>query len=330
MKRKSVLVSVLGILGVLLATGAGAQSQVPASYPTRPVRIVAPFPPGGVADVLARAIQPGLQEALGQQVVIDNKPGAGGNIGAEIVAKAEPDGYTLLLASAGILTINEFLYSKMPFDTATAFSPITVVGDMPNIVVVSPKTGIGTLKELIGRAKDMPGKLNFGSAGNGTSHHLVGELYKMRTGTSLVHVPYKGAGPMMQDLLGGQVDMAFDGMGTSAPQIKSGKLRALAVSTPQRSPLIPDVPTLKELGVADFEVTTWYALWAVKGTPKDIQERMYREVVKALQLEDVKKVWEQQGAVAGGQPPAEFGRFVHSEVQRWGKVVKDAGIKIDN
>jgi tripartite-type tricarboxylate transporter receptor subunit TctC len=164
----------------------------------------------------------------------------------------------------------------------------------------------------------------------GTSHQLVGELYKMRTGTDLVHVPYKGAGPMMQDLLGGQVDMAFDGMGTSAPQIKAGKLRALAVSTATRSPVIPDVPTLKELGIADFEVTTWYAMWAVKGTPRDVVDRMYREVAKALQDPDIRKVWEQQGAVAGGQPPAEFGRFVHDEVIRWGKVVRDASIKIDN
>lgn len=187
MKRISVLVSVLGTLGVLLATAAGAQS-----YPSKPVRIVAPFPPGGVADVLARAIQPGLQEALGQQVVIDNKPGAGGNIGAEIVAKAEPDGYTLLLASAGILTINEFLYSKMPFDTATAFSPITVLGDMPNIVVVSPKTAINTLKELIDRAKDLPGKLNFGSAGNGTTTHLAIVLLEQAANIRLAHVPYKG------------------------------------------------------------------------------------------------------------------------------------------
>jgi tripartite-type tricarboxylate transporter receptor subunit TctC len=178
--------------------------------------------------------------------------------------------------------------------------------------------------------KANPGKLNFGSAGNGTSHHLVGELFKQRTGTDLVHVPYKGAGPMMQDLLGGNVDMAFDGMGTSAPQIKAGKLRALAVSTATRSPLIPDVPTLGEVGVPDFEVTTWYAIWAVKGTPKEIVDKVYQEVVKALAQPDIKKIWEEQGAVAGGQTPAEFGRFVHSEVLRWGKVVKDANIRIDN
>jgi len=197
--------------------------------------------------------------------------------------------------------------------------------------VIHPKhANIRTYADFLAYAKANPGKLNFGSAGNGTSHHLVGELYKLRTGTDLVHVPYKGAGPMMQDLIAGNVDMAFDGMGTSAAQIKAGKLRAVAVSTATRSPIIPDVPTLTELGVADFEVTTWYALWAVKGTPRPVIDRMYQEVMKALQAPDIQKIWEEQGAVAGGQSPAEFGRFVHSEVLRWGKVVKDANIRIDN
>ena len=202
MKRISVL---LGIFGVAARLGGGAQT-----YPSKPIRIVAPFPPGGVADVLARAIQPGLQEALGQQVIIDNKPGAGGNIGAEIVAKAEPDGHTLLLASAGILTINEFLYAKMPFDTAKAFAPITVVGDMPNIVVVHPKTGLTTLKGLIDKAKAEPGKLNFGSAGNGTTTHLAIVLLEQAARIKLAHVPYKGAAPAVQDLVAGQIDGLVD------------------------------------------------------------------------------------------------------------------------
>jgi tripartite-type tricarboxylate transporter receptor subunit TctC len=329
MKRKSVLVSVLGILGVLLATGAGAQSQVPASYPTRPVRIVAPFPPGGVADVLARAIQPGLQEALGQQVVIDNKPGAGGNIGAEIVAKAEPDGYTLLLASAGILTINEFLYSKMPFDTATAFSPITVVGDMPNIVVVSPKTGIGTLKELIGRAKDMPGKLNFGSAGNGTTTHLAIVLLEQAAGIRLAHVPYKGAAPAVQDLVAGQIDGLVDNPPLVVGHIKSGALKALAWAAPQRMAILPDVPTAAEAGLPGFEASSWFALIAPAGTPKEIVARLNAETAKILRDPKMVEQFAQRGVRLVGNSVEEFVAFIPRERARWADIVKTSGVKLE-
>ncbi|MCC8431020.1 tripartite tricarboxylate transporter substrate binding protein [Reyranella aquatilis] len=329
MKRTSVLVSVLGILGVLLATGAGAQSQVPASYPTRPVRIVAPFPPGGVADVLARAIQPGLQEALGQQVVIDNKPGAGGNIGAEIVAKAEPDGYTLLLASAGILTINEFLYSKMPFDTATAFSPITVVGDMPNIVVVSPKTGIGTLKELIGRAKDMPGKLNFGSAGNGTTTHLAIVLLEQAAGIRLAHVPYKGAAPAVQDLVAGQIDGLVDNPPLVVGHIKSGALKALAWAAPQRMAILPDVPTAAEAGLPGFEASSWFALIAPAGTPKEIVARLNAETAKILRDPKMVEQFAQRGVRLVGNSVEEFVAFIPKERARWADIVKTSGVKLE-
>lgn len=329
MKRTSVLVSVLGILGVLLATGAGAQSQVPASYPTKPVRIVAPFPPGGVADVLARAIQPGLQEALGQQVVIDNKPGAGGNIGAEIVAKAEPDGYTLLLASAGILTINEFLYSKMPFDTATAFSPITVVGDMPNIVVVSPKTGIGTLKELIGRAKDMPGKLNFGSAGNGTTTHLAIVLLEQAAGIRLAHVPYKGAAPAVQDLVAGQIDGLVDNPPLVVGHIKSGALKALAWAAPQRMAILPDVPTAAEAGLPGFEASSWFALIAPAGTPKEIVARLNAETAKILRDPKMVEQFAQRGVRLVGNSVEEFVAFIPRERARWADIVKTSGVKLE-
>jgi tripartite-type tricarboxylate transporter receptor subunit TctC len=228
-------------------------------------------------------------------------------------------------------SIAESLYTKLTYGIEKDFDAVTVLSYVPNVIVIHPKhANIKNYADLLAYLKANPGKLNFGSAGNGTSHHLVGELYKMRTGTDIVHVPYKGAGPMMQDLIAGNVDMAFDGMGTSAPQIKASKLRALAVSTAKRSPLIPDVPTLTELGIPDFDVTTWYAMWVPKGTPKEITEKLYQEVAKALQQPDIKQIWEQQGAVAGGEPPAEFGRFVHSEVLRWSKVVKDANIKIDN
>ena len=324
MKRTSVLVSVLGILGVLLATAAGAQS-----YPTKPVRIVAPFPPGGVADVLARAIQPGLQETLGQQVVIDNKPGAGGNIGAEIVAKAEPDGYTLLLASAGILTINEFLYSKMPFDTATAFSPITMVGDMPNIVVVSPRTGITTLKELIDRAKDLPGKLNFGSAGNGTTTHLAVVLLEQAANIRLAHVPYKGAAPAVQDLVAGQIDGLVDNPPLVLGHIKSGAIKALAWASPQRMAILPDVPTAAEAGLPGFEASSWFALIAPVGTPKEIVARLNAEMVKILHDPKMVEQFANRGVRLAGNSVEEFMAFIPKERARWADVVKMSGVKLE-
>ncbi|WP_439611245.1 Bug family tripartite tricarboxylate transporter substrate binding protein [Reyranella sp.] len=324
MKRTSVLVSVLGTLGVLLATAAGAQS-----YPTKPVRIVAPFPPGGVADVLARAIQPGLQEALGQQVVIDNKPGAGGNIGAEIVAKADPDGYTLLLASAGILTINEFLYSKMPFDAATAFAPITVVGDMPNIVVVSPKTAINTLKELIDRAKDLPGKINFGSAGNGTTTHLAIVLLEQAAGIRLAHVPYKGAAPAVQDLVAGQIDGLVDNPPLVLGHIKSGTIKALAWAAPQRMAILPDVPTAAEAGLPGFEASSWFALIAPAGTPKEIVARLNAATAKILRDPKMVEQFAQRGVRLVGNSVEEFTAFIPKERARWAEIVKTSGVKLE-
>ncbi len=324
MKRMFLRVIALGL--ALAAFGAGAQAQ----WPQKPVRIINPFPAGGGVDVFARPIAAKLSQSTGQNFYVENMGGAGGTVGAAAAARAAADGYTFLVGAIHH-TIAESIYTKLTYNIEKDFEPVTVLAYVPNVIVIHPKhAGIKTYADFLSYAKANPGKLNFGSAGNGTSHHLVGELYKLRTGTDLVHIPYKGAGPMMQDLIAGNVDMAFDGMATSAPQIKSGKLRALAVSTPARSPIVPDVPTLTELGLADFEVTTWYALWAVKGTPKEIVDKMYQEVVKALGQPDIKRIWEEQGAVVGGQPPAQFGRFVHSEVLRWGKVVKEAGIKIDN
>ena len=320
------LVRRAALAAALVLSITGAQAQ----WPNKPVRLINPFPAGGGVDTFSRPLAAKLSTALGQNVYVENMGGAGGTVGAAAAARAAPDGYTFFVGAIHH-TIAESIYSKLTYNIEKEFEPITVLAYVPNVIVVHPKhTGINNYAELMAYLKANPGKLNFGSAGNGTSHHLVGELFKMRTGTSIVHVPYKGAGPMMQDLIAGNVDMAFDGMGTSAVQIKAGRLKPIAVSTGTRSPAIPDTPTLKELGVPDFEVTTWYALWAVKGTPKEIVDRMYQETVKILAMPDIKKIWDDQGAVAGGQPPAEFGRFVHSEVGRWGKVVKDAGIKIDN
>ena len=320
--ERGALAAALAILAI-----ATAQAQ---QWPNKAVRLINPFPAGGGVDAFARPIAAKLTQSLGQSFYVENMGGAGGTVGAAAAARAAPDGYTFFVGAIHH-TIAESIYTKLTYNIEKDFEPVTVLSYVPNVIVMHPKhANIKTLADLIAFAKANPGKLNFGSAGNGTSHHLVGELFKIRTGVDLVHVPYKGAGPMMLDLLGGNVDMAFDGMGTSAPQIKGGKLRALAVSTATRSPIVPDVPTMTEMGVADFEVTTWYAMWAVKGTPKEIVDKMYQEVVKALAQPDVKDIWAQQGAVAGAQPPAEFGRFVQAEVVRWAKVVKDANIKIDN
>ena len=317
-----------GLVAGLLAfasLAAGAQA-----WPEKPVRIINPFPAGGGVDAFARPIAAKLSQSLGQNFYVENMGGAGGTLGASVAAKAPPDGYTIFVGAIHH-SIAESIYTRLSYNIEKDFDPVTVIAYVPNVIVIHPKhAGIRTYADFLAYLKANPGKLNFGSAGNGTSHQLVGELFKMRTGTDIVHVPYKGAGPMMQDLIAGNVDMAFDGMGTSAPQIKAGRLRPLAVSTATRSPLVPDVPTLTELGLRDFDVTTWYAMWVPHGTPKEITDKLYREIAKALQAPDVKKVWEEQGATAGGQPPAEFARFLHSEVERWGKVVKDAKIHIDN
>ncbi|MBN9515349.1 MAG: tripartite tricarboxylate transporter substrate binding protein [Alphaproteobacteria bacterium] len=314
----------LAALGMLMAAPVWAQS-----YPTKPVRIVAPFPPGGVADVLARALAPELQAALGQQVIVDNKPGAGGNIGAEIVAKAEPDGHTLLLASAGILTINEFLYAKMPFDPAKAFAPITVVGDMPNIVVVHPRAGVATLKELIDKAKAQPGKLDFGSAGNGTTTHLAIVLLEQAAKVKLAHVPYKGAAPAVQDLVAGQIDGLVDNPPLVLPHIKSGAIKALAWAAPQRMAILPDVPTAAEAGLPGFEASSWFALVAPAGTPKEIVARLNAEAAKILKDPKMAEQFAQRGIRLVGNSAEEFAVFIPKERARWGEIVKASGVKLE-
>ena len=311
---------------VLLALSAGAAFAQ--SWPTKPVRIINPFPPGGGTDAFARPLAVKLTIAFGQTVFIENQGGAGGTVGATNASKALGDGYTWFMGAVHH-TIAETLYTKLPYSLERDFVPLTVVAYVPNVVVVNPKHTFKNVKELLDYARANPGKLNYGSAGNGTTHHLAVELFKTMTGAQLTHVPYKGAGPLMPALLGGEVDLAFDGMGTSATQIKAGKLRPLAVTTKTRSPVIPDVPTMQEAGFSGYEVTTWYALWAIKGTPKEAIDRMYTETVKAMQQPDMKQIWDAQGATVGGQPPAEFAKFVHSEIEKWGRVVKDAGIKID-
>ena len=307
----------------LAAAGAAAQT-----WPAKPIRAINPFPAGGGTDTFARPWAAKMTQLLGQQVLIENLGGAGGTVGAARAAKEAPDGYTWFVGAIHH-TIADSLYTKLPFSLERDFVPVTMLAAVPNVVVIHPKHDFKTLQDLIAYAKANPGRLNFGSAGSGTSHHMIGELFKQTAGVDLTHVPYKGAGPLMQDLLAGQVDLAFDGMGTSATQIRAGKLRPLAVTSATRNRVIPDVPTMREAGV-DFAVSlTWYALFGIRGTPQPIIDRMYAETVKVLQMPDIKDIWAAQGADPGGMPPAEFAAFVRTELDKWAKVVKTAGIKVD-
>jgi len=310
-------------LAVLAPALASAQS-----WPNKPVRLVSPFPAGGGTDAFARPLAAQLSQQFGHQFVIDNRGGAGGTIGAEHVAKSPADGYTFLVGAVHH-TIAVSVYSKLGYDLEKDLVPVTLVALVPNVVVLHPKVPANTLRELVDYAKANPGKLNYGSAGNGTSHHLAGELFKTLTGTQINHVPYKGAGPAMQDLLGGQVDMMFDGMGSSAPQIRGNKLRPLAVTTAARSPAFPDVPTAQEAGVPNYFVTTWYGIWAPAGTPPEVIAKLQIEVNKAMQTATIRDVWAQQGASPGGNSPAEFGAFVKAEIAKWAKVAKESGARVD-
>ena len=301
------------------------------SWPTKPITFLNPFPAGGGTDTFARPIAAKLSQQLGQQVLIENQGGAGGTVGATNVSKRAPDGYNWFFGAVHH-TIAESLYTRLSYGLEKDFEPITVAAFVPNVVVVHPKHAdkLKTLRDLINYARANPGKLNYGSAGSGTTHHLSVELFKTMTKTFMVHIPYRGAGPLMIDLLAGQVDLAFDGMGTSSTQVKAGRLIPLAITSVVRNPVLPNVPTVQEAGVPGYEVRTWYALWALKGTPKEIRDRMYTETVAAMNQPDLKKIWAEQGADPGGMPPEEFAKLIRSEITKWAKVVKDSGAKVDN
>ena len=313
-------------LGLVAPLPAFAQAQ---SWPNKPVKLVVPFPAGGGTDAFARPLSAFLSQALGQQFYIDNRGGAGGTIGADVVAKSPPDGYTFLVGAVHH-AIAVSVYDKLPYNLEKDLVPVTLVSIVPNVVVLNPKwTQINSVKDLIAYAKANPDKLNYASAGNGTSHHLAPELFKLMTGTQMNHVPYKGAGPAMQDLIAGQVDLMFDGMGSSAPQIRGSKLKPLAVTTATRSAAFPDLPTVQEAGVPGYEVTTWYGLFAPAGTPPEIVAKLQQEVAKAMQRPEIRDIWEKQGSGLGGNSSKDFGDFVKVEVVKWGKVAKDANIKVE-
>jgi len=330
--RRMAIAAVAATAAALLAGPAAAQG----AWPNKPVRIVVPFAPGGTTDILARAIAPELSKAFGQQFVVENRAGAGGNIGADVVAKAPNDGYTLLMGTVGTQSINKWLYARMPFDPQKDFVPITLVAGVPNVMVVNTEKAaarnIRTVEDFVKYAKANPGKLNMASSGNGTSIHLAGELFKAMTGTYMTHFPYGGSGPALLALVGGDMDVMFDNLPSSMQLIKAGKLKALAVTSTQRSAALPELPTVEQAGGAalkGFDASSWFGLLAPAGTSMDIVNRIQQETAKALNAPAVKERLVANGAIPSGNTPAEFARLIDAELKKWQPVVKASGAKID-
>ena len=326
---KSVMRTLLAISTGLALIVAGTAPVAAADYPTKPIRIVVPFPPGGTTDILARAVAQKLSETWNQQVIVDNRPGAGGNIGADIVAKAAPDGYTLVMGTVGTHAINPNLYARMPYDHVKDFAPVILVAGVPNVLVVNPSLPVHSVKELIDYAKANPGKLNFASSGNGTSIHLSGELFKTMAGVQMTHVPYKGSAPALADLMGGQVQLMFDNLPSSLGLIKGGKLRAVAVTSSARAAALPDVPTIAESGLPGFEASSWFGVLAPAGTPHDIVAKLNAAIAAWLATPDAKEKLLAQGAIAAGGTPEDFAKHIDRETSKWAKVVKASGAHID-
>jgi len=324
------LLGAVALSALAFALPSAAQS----TWPNKPVRIVVPFAAGGTTDILARAIAPELTKAFGQQFIVDNRGGAGGNVGADLVAKSPGDGYTLLMGTVGTHGINRALYDKLPYDPIKDFVPITLVAAVPNVMVMQTEKarslGINTVPDFIKYAKAHPGKINMASSGNGTSIHLAGELFKSMTGIYMVHLPYRGSGPALMDLVGGTADVMFDNLPSSMAFIKAGKLKALAVTSRQRSPALPDVPTIEEAaGLKGFDATSWFGLLAPAGTSPDIVNRLQQEVAKSLNTPAIKEKLLAQGAIPSGNTPAEFAKHIENEHIKWARVVKASGAKVD-
>lgn len=326
----------LALTGIALAAisfvafPAAAQS----AWPNKPVRIVVPFAPGGTTDILARAVAPELAKAFGQPFVVDNRAGAGGNVGADLVAKSPADGYTILMGTVGTHGINKSIYAKMPFDPQKDFAPITLVAGVPNVMVMNTekaaRLGINNVADFVKYAKANPGKFSMASSGNGTSIHLAGELFKSQNGIFMTHIPYRGSGPALLDLIGGNVDVMFDNLPSAMPQIKGGKLKAFAVTSAERSGAMPELPTVEEAGkLKGFEASSWFGLLAPAGTPPEIVSRIQQEVAKALATPAIKEKMLAQGAIPSGNTPQQFAQLIDSEITKWAQVVKVSGAKVD-
>lgn len=316
-------------LGLATSLAAPAVAQAQAGWPPGTITWINPFPAGGGTDVFARPLAAQIGEQIGSQIIIDNKGGAGGTVGASQAAKMKPDGSGFFIGAIHH-TIAPSIYKNLDYDIEKDFMPVTMVALVPQVISINPtRVPVKTAAEFLAYVRANPGKVNYASPGAGTAHHLAGELFKLETKTEITHVPYRGAGPAMQDLLAGNVDMMFDGMGTSASQIRTGRLLGLGVATPRRSEEFPDIPTSAEIGVPNWIVSTWYGLWAIKGTPQPVVDRVHAETVKALATPKLQAIWKDQTAQAGGETPAEFARRIRSEIEKWEKVVAAAGVKLD-
>ncbi|SOZ08643.1 Bug family tripartite tricarboxylate transporter substrate binding protein [Cupriavidus taiwanensis] len=298
-------------------------------YPDKPIRMVVPFPPGGTTDLLGRVLATRLSETLGQQVVVDNRPGAGGTIGSDLVAKSPADGYTLMFGTVGTQSINATLYKKLPFDPQKDFSPVALFAGVPNILVVNPNVPARNVRELVSYAKANPGKLNMGSAGNGTTNHLSGELFKSMAGVQVVHVPYKGSGPAMADLLANQVQLMFDNLPGSLPHVKAGRLRALAVTSATRSPALPDVPTMAEAGIAGYEADVWFGVVGPRGLPPEVSSRLSQEITRIAQDKAMRDKLVQAGDAPLTSTPEQFSVLIRRDTDKWAKLVQASGASVD-
>jgi tripartite-type tricarboxylate transporter receptor subunit TctC len=311
---------------VLCVLFASAHAQ---PWPSKAIRYIVPFAPGGTTDILGRMVAAGLSSSLGQPVVVENKPGQAGSIGAAELARAAPDGYTIGGGTISSHAINATLYPKLPYDPVKDFAPITMLATLPNMLIVHPSLNVASVRELVDLLKANPNKYSFGSAGNGTSQHISGELFKIMTGTQMQHIPYKGSGPMIPDLLAGTIQLSFENITTAYPQVKGGKLKALAVTSSKRSFVAPEVPTMAEAGLAGYDISSWQAMYAPAGTPRDIVARLHAETVKALRSPENQKKLSDLGLDAGGMAPEELAALMRADIPRLGKVVRESGAKVD-
>ncbi len=315
------------MIAALLAPAVFAQGT--AGYPSKPIKIIVPFPPAGTTDILARAVANELSKAFGQAVSVENRAGAGGNLGSDVVAKAAPDGYTLLVGAVSPQAINVSLYPNMPYDVMRDFEHVTLIAAVPNLLEVHPSVPVKTVKELIEYAKARPGKLAYASSGSGTSIHLSAELFKTMTGVEMLHIPYKGSAPAVADLIAGQVQLMFDNLPSSLQQVKAGKLRAIAVTSARRSPVLPDIPTIAESGLPGYEASSWFGMHAPAKTSRDIVNRLHAMVARSLRTPEMMERLTSQGADPVGNTPEQFTEFVRAEIAKWAKVVKASGAKLE-